>query len=68
MKVKDFIEKLKQFDPELPVCIADWAEGYANPSEEDAERIQEATGNYYPIIIPQGNKGPYVVGKFVCIG
>lgn len=39
MKVKDMIEKLQQFDPELPVAIADWNEEWADPSIEAAGSI-----------------------------
>ena len=33
MKVREFIEKLKTFDQELPICWGDWNEGYMRPRE-----------------------------------
>lgn len=43
MKVKDMIEKLKEFDPELTVCLSDWQEGYCRPNEAEAEDISVST-------------------------
>ncbi|MGZ4968041.1 MAG: hypothetical protein ACXV8O_01380 [Methylobacter sp.] len=39
MKVKNLIEKLKQFDPELTVCLGDWSESYLHPSEKQVHNI-----------------------------
>lgn len=33
MKVRELIEKLRTFDPELPVCLQDWFEQYSSPAE-----------------------------------
>ena len=46
MKVKDLIEKLKTFDPELPVCLADWQEQYATEPEGPAELVSVSGGDY----------------------
>ena len=39
MKVKDLIARLQEFDPELPVAVADWQEGYRGASESAAEEV-----------------------------
>ncbi len=61
MKVKDLITKLSEFDPELPVAIADWNENYSRPSEDAAECVGVSEGEYYT-----GARA--VVGKVVVIG
>ena len=63
MKVKDLIERLQSFDPELPVAIADWTEDCMAPSEECAEDIGILTEGYYP-----KGSAHVVKGTFVCIG
>ncbi len=68
MKVKDLIEKLKGFDPELPVCLADWAEEYAVPSEHAAQVIGVSTANYHPAQLPEGSLTSRIQGTFVVIG
>jgi hypothetical protein len=65
MKVKDAIEKLKQFDPELPFVVADWQEGYMAPDEAAAENISEG-GGYYPVC--NGGVGSPIKGRCVVIG
>jgi hypothetical protein len=60
MKVKDLILKLKLYDQELPVCIADWAEEYMNPLE--FEEIEVIEGFMY---IQKHSK---VAGTFLCLG
>lgn len=64
MKVKDLIEKLQQFDPELPVAVADWQEEYQLPSEKDAEFVNELNGRY--LVDP--NWTDIKSGSFICIG
>lgn len=54
MKLRDFIEKLKEFDPELPVCIADWQESCRCPSEYEAEQILLCDSLYYPAVDKDG--------------
>ena len=62
MKLKEFIEKLKTFDQELPVCLDDWNEQYQAPNESVAEKMEESSGKY-------GNKdNKYVTGRYLCIG
>jgi len=39
MKVKDLIEKLKSFDPELPITLADWSEDWAKDDESVAANV-----------------------------
>lgn len=34
MTVKELIEALSKFDPDLPVALADWNEQYASPTLE----------------------------------
>ena len=66
MKVKDLIIKLQKFDPELPVCIYDWAEEYSPPSEQAAEKVELIQNVRY---WPTGAKFSEVnIGTFVCIG
>lgn len=45
MKVKDLIERLGKFDPEIKVTVADWSEQYSSPSESDAELMCLESGN-----------------------
>ena len=67
MKVRDLIQKLQQFDPELPVCVADWSEQWNRPDEEVATGVELVEGAYSPD--PPMKECPYhAVGKFVCIG
>lgn len=44
--VGDLIEKLRQFDLALPVCLSDWSEGYAKPSNWMAEKIEIFDGKF----------------------
>lgn len=37
MTVAQMIDRLKTFDPNLPVALADWGESYRYSSEMDAE-------------------------------
>ena len=46
MKLKDFIKKLQEFDPELTVVLAD-TEGCYYPDESQAEIIGVYTTQYY---------------------
>lgn len=63
MMVKDLIEKLKQFDPNLPVCLTDWNEGWTEPDERAAEVVELWEDcNYFP----KDSGGVY--GNFVAIG
>jgi len=63
MKVKDLVAELLKHDQELPVCLADWNEGYRAPSEAAAEYITMVAGEYDPNPWVEG-----AVAKFVCIG
>lgn len=63
MKVKDLIEKLQQFDPELPVAIADWNEEYRKPSEPNAEVVNLCDGPYCSTAADK-----IITGSYVCIG
>lgn len=67
MKVKDLIAKLGAFDPELPVCLADWTEQCVDPSEDAAETVALRSGTY---IKGETFQGPvkFIVGQFVCLG
>ena len=40
MKVKELIEKLKEFDPELTVCVSD--SEYGNQAVDDVDIIEDA--------------------------
>ena len=62
MKLKKFIEKLKEFDQDLPVCLDDWSEQYAGPNESVAETMEVWEGRY-------GDKNhKYVTGRCLLIG
>jgi hypothetical protein len=63
MKVKDLIERLKDFDQELPVCLGDWQEQYAAASEDAAEYIVIAIDVYRP-----SDFNNIKTGQFVQIG
>ena len=64
MNVGDLIRRLQEFDPKLPVCLADWNEGYSLPSLGAAEDIvlKGMDDEYY------GTCLPILKGPFVCIG
>lgn len=51
---------LLTMDQELPVCIADWNEDYAHPSESAAQVVKAATGPYYPDEVPAGSLVSYI--------
>ncbi len=69
MKVKDLIAKLQEFDPELPVCLADFADGYSDPSEEAATVVDLETDKFYwPFPELPGIRREKIVGTYVCIG
>lgn len=69
MKVKDLVAKLQEFDPELPVCVADWQEQYRNPSEGAAEIVTLVKDGLY---FPTGPIHPFDAngerGTYICIG
>lgn len=69
MKVRELIARLQQFDPELPVCLADWNEGYAPDNEPSAAAVQLIENGRYE---PQGGTLPdqssCVPGSYVVIG
>lgn len=62
MKVKELINKLNEFDPELIVCVADWQEGYFPPSADELSHIEVRSG----VFIIEDNKKAN--GTFLCIG
>ena len=47
MTVRELLEKLKQFDPDLLVCLGDWNESYADPCSTAVECMRVTTGLYY---------------------
>ena len=65
MKLTEFIQKLQEIEKdgngELPVCLADWGEGYRWDSEEVAEGIEILLGNYC-------TGGAMANGTYLCIG
>lgn len=62
MTVAELIEKLREFDQDLPVCLADWNEEYELPSESAATVVTECLGMY------RGEEGEQINGSFVCLG
>ena len=40
MKVKELIKRLRKFDPELIVAIADWSEQYIPPSDDAVSEMK----------------------------
>ena len=67
MKVKDLIELLQEHDPELPVCLGDWSEGYVCP-HEDAVCVLLVENETYRSLINDEQSVEDVKGTFVCIG
>ena len=62
MKLKEFIEKLSQFDQDLPVCL-DGSEKWDGPDNTvNYETIGRINGTY----LNEDNK--YVTGPYLCIG
>lgn len=66
MKVKDLIEELQKFDPELSVCLYDWQEEYEPPSESAAEEVSLAENCRY--IPTNASYHKTLMGTFICIG
>lgn len=62
MTVGDLIKRLEQFDPKLPVCLADWSEEYLCPSTAAAEEVSLQEGKQYAA------RDDLIIGTFVCIG
>lgn len=62
MTVRELITRLQECDPDLPVCLADWGEQYAEPNEAVAEVVFEGEHRYY------NKKRALVQGKCVIIG
>lgn len=59
MKLREFIEKLQALPPEaldLPVCLAEWREGYGDPDETEAEKIKVAESIRYTKDNPNYNE------------
>ena len=65
MTVAQFIEKLKDFPQDLPVCVADWGEDYSDPSERAAEKHCVIDGPYSKTV---ANGETMATGPFLCIG
>ncbi len=62
MKVKDLINKLQEFNLELPVCVADWREPYRFPKEKAAEGVELVVNGMYWSV-----DGSFR-GDYVCLG
>ena len=60
MTVLELIEKLKGFDPDLPVCLEDWAEEHELPCEAGTVTLCE--GPHMPY------RSRWSRGPFVCLG
>ena len=63
MKLREFIEKLGQFDPEISVCIADWTENFNYPSEAQGEIVGLRSDGY-----SDSNCDVINDAVFLCIG
>lgn len=63
MKVKNLIEMLSQFDPELPVCISE-----ESHIEElvPIDSVRGIVGNYYPVphVRKKINSSFVLIGRF----
>jgi hypothetical protein len=63
MKIRELIEMLSKFDPDLEVMLADWSHEYAAPgavsSVEVTEEEVEDPGWY------EKDGSPYVMSRFV---
>ena len=62
MKVRELIEKLKECDQDIPICVGDWNESYANPSEAALEDIGELECKY------TDNDWKFRTGRIVVLG
>ena len=65
MTVKELIERLKQFPQDVPVCLADWNEGYREPDENAASIIALFQSDYY---CPDQEPYELKKGAFVMLG
>ncbi len=63
MTVAELIEKLGTYPQDLPVCLGDWQEQYAESSARQAEKISVETGEYWP-----GRSCGLVSGEYLQIG
>jgi len=63
MRVRELIDRLGEFEPDMIVCLADWNEQYELPSERAAEDMSVVTGKYRSRIFTNAR-----VGTFLLIG
>lgn len=47
MKVRELIDKLQQYDPELEVALGDWNEEYSPPNREVVKDIGVCDHRYW---------------------
>lgn len=66
MTVGDAVNKLLEFDQDLPFCVADWSEEYMSPSEPNAENMFVKDGHYITNHVKDGRRT--VEGKFLRVG
>ena len=59
MTVRELIARLQQFDPGLPVCLADWQEQYSSPAEVTV--AEEGEGCWYSAGGAEEKRGRCVV-------
>lgn len=67
MKLKDFLKQFDGMDPELPVCVSDWQEGYLHPSETQAEIVEVVQEAAYTAKGQEHNRAT-TTGRFIQIG
>jgi len=68
MTVKELIDKLKGYDGNLPVCIADWYDQSVYPSTTQAGILEHVIDGRYSIGDEYMDQATGVAGDFVCIG
>lgn len=68
MKLRDFLKLFEGMDPELPVCLADWADSGETPSEWPATEVQVVHGTYRTDDPENAERYVEERGRFVQIG
>ena len=68
--VGEFIERLSEFDLDLPVVISDWQEQYQLPTAIEATKIKKCKGQFTPIKYEKDDLGRrlFSSAEFVVVG
>ena len=64
MIVKELVKKLSEFDADLPVCLADWNERWAVPTELEEHEISLTTEK---CLVSTEDKTGYEGKRITCV-